>query len=139
MSVNAAVVDAEVLAANLKFYEAFSAGSLPQMNALWAERAPVTCLHPGATALLGRKAVMRSWEQLLAGAADLELRCEQASVSVSGDLAIVICYEAAEKEPAHLAATNVFVREDGEWRMAHHHAGPLSNPLSRVSVAALAN
>ncbi|WP_276603288.1 nuclear transport factor 2 family protein [Nannocystis pusilla] len=24
-----------------------------------------------------------------------------------------------------LVATNIFVREDGEWKMVHHHAGPV--------------
>lgn len=39
------------------------------------------------------------------------------------------CYEGIEAQPAHLAATNAFVLEDGAWRMVHHHAGPLSQPI----------
>ena len=27
-----------------------------------------------------------------------------------------------EDEPARMQATNVFVREEGEWKMIHHHA-----------------
>lgn len=134
MSANPTVIDAEVLAANRKFYDAFSAGSLPEMNALWAQRTPGSCLHPGATALLGRQAIMKNWQELL-GSSRFELRCQDASVTVSGGFAIVLCYEGARDQPAHLAATNVFVREDGEWRMVHHHAGPLSSPLSRVSAS----
>ena len=35
-------------------------------------------------------------------------------------VAYVVCYE--DVEGAFLIATNVFVHEDGTWRMAHHHA-----------------
>ncbi|MBO0736369.1 MAG: nuclear transport factor 2 family protein, partial [Alphaproteobacteria bacterium] len=40
-----------VLAANLEFYRAFAARDLAAMDVLWAQRAPVACLHPGWTAL----------------------------------------------------------------------------------------
>jgi hypothetical protein len=52
-------------------------------------------------------------------------------VSLVGDTAIVTCYEGGSDEPAHLAATNVFVLEDEAWRMVHHHAGPLARPVQR--------
>jgi len=57
-----------------------------------------------------------------------ELTGREPSVQVFGDTAIVYCYEASGAEPAHLAATNVFVREGLAWRMVHHHAGPLAEP-----------
>jgi hypothetical protein len=43
----------------------------------------------------------------------------------------VTCYEGNAHQPAHLAATNVFVLEDGQWRMVHHHAGPLARTITR--------
>jgi hypothetical protein len=27
---------------------------------------------------------------------------------------------------SYLVATNLFVRERGRWKLAHHHAGPLA-------------
>ncbi len=38
----------------------------------------------------------------------------------------MICYEVLG--PNVLVATNVFLREDGAWRMVHHHAGPCAAP-----------
>jgi hypothetical protein len=58
----------------------------------------------------------------------IELSSQEPNVQLFGDTAIVYCYEAASGEPAHLAATNVFVREGAAWRMVHHHAGPLAEP-----------
>jgi hypothetical protein len=122
---------AEVLDANATFYRAFSDGDYAAMSELWAQRAPVTCIHPAARTLIGRSAVLETWRQILGGPSRLELRCDQPVVRVNGETAIVICYEGADEEPAHLAATNVFVLEDGRWRMVHHQAGPISRPVPR--------
>jgi len=42
------------LAANLEFYRAFATRDVAAMDALWARRAPVACLHPGWAALKDR-------------------------------------------------------------------------------------
>jgi ketosteroid isomerase-like protein len=123
--------EASVLAANATFYRAFTTGDYAAMSDLWAERAPVACLHPGARALSGRAVVLDSWLQILSGTSRLELRCDRPIVHLAGEAAIVTCYEASGDRPAHLAATNVFTLEDGRWRMVHHHAGPLSSPVPR--------
>lgn len=119
----------DVLEANAIFYKAFSDGDYAAMAALWAARAPVACLHPAARALIGRSPVLESWKQILGGASRFKLRCDQPIAHVVGDTAIVTCYEGAGDQPAHLAATNVFVLEDGRWRMVHHHVGPVSSPV----------
>jgi ketosteroid isomerase-like protein len=134
-----AAAEAAVLGANATFYRAFTDGDYAAMSGLWAQRAPVTCLHPGARALVGRSAVLDAWRRILGGAARFELRCDRPVVRVVGDAAIVTCYEGGDDEPAHLAATNVFVLEDGSWRMVHHHAGPISSPLPRPRPASALN
>jgi ketosteroid isomerase-like protein len=59
------------------------------------------------------------------------MRCDHARAQLFGELAIVTCYEGNGEHPAHLAATNLFTREDGVWRLVHHHAGPLSAPIPK--------
>ncbi len=136
----AATTDVEALTANQRFYEAFSSAKFEQMNALWARHVPVTCLHPGAAALVGRTAVMESWRALFLGGPPFELQSHDAVVSVIGEVAVVVCYEAASEESSHLVATNVFVREEGEWRLVHHQAGPLSSRRTPArSVSKLVN
>jgi ketosteroid isomerase-like protein len=136
---NDAAAKAAVKEANAAFYRAFSAGDAAAMRDLWAQRAPIACLHPMAQALVGREAVLESFGKLLRQAPRFELRCEQPVVSLLGEVAFVTCYEGAGGEPAHLAATNVFVLEDGNWRMVHHHAGPLSSPIMRAPDRSLVN
>lgn len=112
-----------VLAANLEFYRAFAARDLAAMDALWARQAPVACLHPGWTALKDREAVMESWAGILSNPEAPRIACFDEEAHLYGDVALVLCEE--ELEGGTLAASNIFVREAGEWRIAHHHAGQI--------------
>lgn len=127
-----AQAEAEVLWANASFYQAFTAGDLAAMRALWAADAPLSCLHPGMPLLAGRGPVLESWAQILSRPPPSPMRCDQARVQLFEGTALVLCYEGSGERPSHLAATNVFVRERGHWRLVHHHAGPLSQPMERV-------
>jgi hypothetical protein len=127
---NAPHVEVAVIQANAAFYRAFSRGDFAAMSDLWARRAPVACLHPGAPVIYGREHVLESWRRILRGAMPFEMRCDRPTVLLAGETVVVTCYEANGERPAHLAATNVFVLEDGAWRMIHHHAGPLNSPIA---------
>jgi hypothetical protein len=131
--------EAAVLNANASFYRAFSAGDHAAMGDLWAERSPVACLHPLSPALFGRGNVLKSWREILRERPPYELRRDRPVVCALADVAIVTCYEGNDERPAHLAATNVFVLEDGSWRMIHHQAGPLSSPIPAPVVPPLVN
>ena len=112
-----------VLAANLEFYRAFGARDLAAMEALWARRSPVACVHPGWPALTERDAVMQSWHGILANPNAPRITCFDEHVLLYGDSALVICEE--ELEGGTLIASNLFVREDGGWKIVHHQAGQL--------------
>ncbi len=112
--------DDDVLAANARFYTVFAAKDIAAMTALWARRARVACIHPGWQPLLGRDAVLASWREILSGDGAPPIRCGDAVAHVYGDAAFVICVEHIRM--VELIATNIFVKEDGEWRMTHHHA-----------------
>jgi len=116
--------DLDVLAANAAFYRAFADRDTDAMDALWAQRDAVACVHPGWQALHGRDEVMASWRSILDSPDAPEISCSQASVHATGEMAFVICVESLQG--GRLAVTNVFVRESGEWRMVHHHAGPIA-------------
>ena len=112
-----------VLAANLEFYRAFTARDLNAMDALWAREAPVACLHPGWTALKDRTEIIESWQGILSNPGAPRVACFDEQVFLYGDVALVLCEE--ELDGGTLAASNLFVREDNEWRIAHHHAGQI--------------
>ena len=112
-----------VLAANLEFYRAFAARDLAAMDGLWAQRAPVACLHPGWTALKERNAIMESWQGILSNPDAPRIACFDEQVFLYGNAALVLCEE--ELDGGTLAASNLFIREDDEWRIVHHHAGQI--------------
>ena len=116
-------VDAEVIAANEAFYAAFTRYDSDAMDAVWARRTAVACIHPGHDALRGRELVMASWRAILGSGRAPRIRCADASAHVVGEMAFVVCHELIGG--GRLVATNVFVQEDGRWRIAHHQAGPL--------------
>lgn len=111
-----------VLFANEAFYRAFADRDVEAMDALWARRAPVACIHPGWSALEGRATVMQSWRAIMGNPASPAIRPRAAKAYLLGEVAFVVCFE--EIEGQFLLATNIFVREDGRWRIAHHQAGP---------------
>ncbi|MBN08492.1 MAG: DUF4440 domain-containing protein [Rhodospirillaceae bacterium] len=110
-----------VLFANEAFYVAFLSGDYDAMESLWAHNAPVSCIHPGWHHLMGRDVVMESWQSLLQNAEIPDMNYSNAVASVYGDTAVVICYETFPE--ALLVATNVFVREEADWKLVHHQSG----------------
>ncbi|MFN3231742.1 MAG: nuclear transport factor 2 family protein [Alphaproteobacteria bacterium] len=115
-----------VLSANEAFYDAFAAADMNAMESIWAQEADISCLHPGWPRLTGRDEVLNSWRGILENPNRPRIECTDATVSIYGDVAVVLCYE--QLDNGHLLATNIFVREEGAWRMAHHHAGGPVNP-----------
>lgn len=115
-----------VLAANELFYHAFRARDIDAMDALWAGDTGVTCIHPGWNPLHSRDDVIDSWTDILDNEGAPQVSADNASAFVNGDMAFVVCNE--NLPGGVLAATNIFVREAGEWRICHHHAAPISNP-----------
>ncbi len=118
------VDEAEVLSRNRAFYAAFRQRDLPRMDDLWAREARVACIHPGWQPIRGRAQVMASWRAILGQTNSPQIDCHGATVSVFGETALVLCEEMLDD--GRLVATNVWVREEGEWRICHHQAGPLA-------------
>lgn len=116
----------DVLAANGAFYRAFSSRNVPAMDALWARAVSVACIHPGWDALRGRELVMGSWRSIMESATCPEVVCEKATAHVLGDSAFVVCEERVDGGADLLVATNIFVREAGGWKLAHHQAAPVA-------------
>jgi len=113
---------AALLFANDAFYIAFSGGDYEAMEAMWSKSPQITCIHPGWDALNGSEEVMDSWRTIMENSEKLDITCFHASAHVLGEVGYVVCYE--KTNGVMLAATNLFVFEDGAWKMIHHQSGP---------------
>jgi ketosteroid isomerase-like protein len=116
---------AAVLAANLAFYTAFKERDMRAMEHLWSEQHSPSCIHPGWAPLLGRQAVMASWRAILGAPESPQIEMTSPNAVVMGDAAFVVCIE--RLEDGTIAATNVFVQEEGRWRLVHHQGGPMAD------------
>ena len=118
--------DDTILAANAAYYRAFSAGDVAAMSRIWADDG-VSCVHPGWMPLVGREPVIESYRAILAGPNRVRIVHRDDTAIVSGDEGRVVCIEIVEGS-ALLAATNVYRRVGGAWRMVHHQASPIALP-----------
>ncbi len=128
----------DVAAVNAAFYAAFEAGDLDAMADVWerSERARVT--HPGWPTLHGWEKVEGSWRAIFSNTPFIQFVLTDERVLVGEDLAVVTLDEnilqagdaegataSQDLSAARVAATNVFARRDGRWRMVHHHGSPV--------------
>ncbi len=127
--------DADVVAVNTAFYEAFESADLDAMSGLWLDHPEAMCVHPGALPVRGASAINRSWALIMANTPYIQFFLTDVETSVLGDTASVTCTEnvltAAESTEegsfngAKAVATNVFVRTPDGWRLWIHHASPV--------------
>ncbi len=129
----------EVLASNRAFYDAFQALDLDAMSRVWAERSPVSCIHPGWALVSGRDRVIASWTGIFKGTEQIRFSLHDVRAFVIGQLAWVVLVEEIEAKQsgqlvrAFALTTNTFLREantqgEGGWKLVHHHAAPTPPP-----------
>ncbi|KAG4393406.1 hypothetical protein AAZX31_03G064900 [Glycine max] len=118
-----------VCGANSRFYESFRTGDLAAMQALWAKRDGVCCVHPGLRGISGYDDVIESWNFVWANYEfPLEIKLEDIKVHARGDMGYVTCMEFVKTKGGRWGGqfvTNVFEKIDGQWFICVHHASPV--------------
>jgi ketosteroid isomerase-like protein len=110
------------------FYGAFAATDLGAMAQVWLEGDTAVCVHPGGGLLLGKNAVMRSWSEILTGAAPPRIEYRLINRIEAADLRIHLVEERIQaggdpaSTPSLVLATNVYARGPEGWRLSVHHA-----------------
>jgi len=144
---------AAVLRANQSLYDAFEAGDIDQMSALWLDgpdAGTVSCVHPGWSPVVGRDAVLRSWSVIMANTAYIQFVLTDVAARVTDDVAVVTCGEnmltglprdADDPDDVvpglaggRAVATNVLRRTSQGWRMWLHHASPVLTREAEVEL-----
>jgi ketosteroid isomerase-like protein len=95
---------------------------------LWSRADDVSLFGAWGPCKQGWDQVSQTFRWVATRFAGGELRCEDLIVNVSGDLAYTVGYERGamavdgqEPEPMSIRVTQVYRREDGEWRLVHRH------------------
>jgi hypothetical protein len=111
-----------VRAANLAFYQSFEDNDLDVMYSLWEHTERATCVHPGWPMLRGWPQIAASWFTLLTNGGQTQFIVTNEVIEIVGDVAWVTCDEnvLTDASGATVAALNMFVLSDSQWRIATH-------------------
>ena len=117
----------DVIAANQAFYDAHEARDIVAMVALWEHTDRVVCVHPGWPMLRTWPPIEQSWREIFAGPGRNQFILTNQEVTVDGDLAWVTVDEnlVHGSSTGTVAATNLFARARGAWKLVLHHGSPV--------------
>jgi len=119
-----AATKSDVLRVHDAFYDTVRAGDFSQLDALLSTRRPVAVFHPGWTGITGREDVLASWAEIFVTGRAPDVWPVEEQIFMTPGMAMVYCTEILGER--RLTATNVFVREDDEWRMTQRMAVPVT-------------
>jgi ketosteroid isomerase-like protein len=94
----------------------------------WSHSTTVTTMHPIGGRQVGWEAVRDSFDQVSEMASDGTIGLKDQRIEVTGDMAYELGVEHGQfKMGGHSVSiehrvTNIYRREDGAWKVVHHHA-----------------
>jgi ketosteroid isomerase-like protein len=112
------------------FYDAMNRADLDALMALWADDEEIVCVHPGGPRLIGHHAIRDSW-QLLFEHGGLQISPSQLHEThnlMSSVHTVIEGVTAKSGDPAHLIASNVYVKTPKGWRIVLHHVSVAPGP-----------
>jgi uncharacterized protein (TIGR02246 family) len=121
----------EVRAASTRFYAALNGmvtGDAGGFAGVWSHDGSVTTMHPIGGEQVGWEAVKGSFEGVGEVATGGRIELADQRIVVGQDLAYETGSErgqatiAGESVAIDQRVTNVYRREDGQWKMVHHHS-----------------
>ena len=110
------------------------------MGEVWERSEPGDGDPSGVATLRGFEKVLSSWRAIFANTPYIQFFLTEEDVTVDGDVAWISLYEnilqevpgsgeggeSPELGDSRVAATNVFCRTAGRWRMVVHHGSPVA-------------
>jgi ketosteroid isomerase-like protein len=120
----------EVRKASDRFYSALSSmaeGKINTMESIWPHNDTVTAMHPIGGRETGWDAVMGSFDGVAKIALGGKVELKNQLIRILGDVAYEIGNEEGEikisgkQVKIHHRVTNIYQKEDGSWKLIHHH------------------
>ena len=117
----------DVLAANQAFYDAHEARDLGAMRSVWEHSDRASCIHPGWPILRTWALIEDSWRRIFSGNGRNQFIVTNDIVVREGGVAWVTLDENLVQgaDTATVAATNIFVLTDGQWKLVLHQGSPV--------------
>ena len=121
----------EVRKASNQFYAALNKitnGDAKSLSDIWSHNSEVTTLHPIGGRQVGWKEVWDTWDQTAQIASEGKVKLQDQFIRVIGDVAYELGVEnarfniAGQKVTDLVRVTNIYQKEDGTWKIVHHHS-----------------
>lgn len=115
------------------FYEALNRGDPDSLMLAWAEDEDIVCVHPGGPRLRGFDEILASFTAILERGG-LDIRPSQVHATQNLVCAVHSVIEGVTSngpEPAHLVATNVYLKTPHGWGMVLHHVSVAPGPAPK--------
>lgn len=113
------------------FYLAFVRRDTELMAKVWANTQSVYCLHPGSQPLVGKDAIMQSWQEIFNGPQTSQLKIEHHNLASDPKLSVhritehlTIQGEGENIRQATIHAMNIFQCINDNWYIISHHTAP---------------
>ena len=105
---------------------------------LWSSRDPVTLLGAAGSAISGWDNITKAQRSIASRFSNgMPLDLELIAADVNGDGAYTVAYERSSvsvaggpAQPAFLRATQIYRRENGDWKLVLRHADPADSPAT---------
>ena len=132
----------EVREASEQFYAALNRmanGDSSSMADIWSHSATVTTMHPIGGREVGWEEVKGPWEQVAQLSSGGQVKLSDQLIQVSGDMAYEVGTEqgqftlAGEQVSIEHRVTNIYRRENGTWKIVHHHTDVSQKMLDILS------
>jgi hypothetical protein len=100
------------------------------MSDVWEHSDRTVCTHPGWASLRGWAAIVASFTALFRNDQSLQFVLTEARATIVGETGWVTVDEnlLGDQGGATVAALNVFVLDDGAWRLVVHHGSAVHAP-----------
>lgn len=134
----------EVHQASDRFYAALNRmlnGDSGPMMEVWSHTSDVSTMHPIGDREDGWEQVEGPWQQVASMASGGQVAIKDQAIRAGGDLAYEVGTEvgdgtiAGETVSFKQRVTNIYRRENGAWKIVHHHAD--KNPAMEEIVSRL--
>jgi ketosteroid isomerase-like protein len=132
----------EVIERNHRAIDEFAKGDSKPLEELYSRRDDVSLGNPFGPFVRGFEAVAKTMERAATLYRDgRAVGFDSIAKVVAADMAFMAEVERIAANigghpdaPVSLRCTSVFRREDGEWRLVHRHADPITTPQAAESV-----
>ena len=138
-----AAAENEIRAATVLFYDAFNSalkGNLDPMSAVWSHRPDVSDLDADGGRATGWNEVSADFQNMVRLYPGGRIAPQDMLIVANGDMGFSVVTETGQLRSADgpmvkfsQRATNIFRREDGQWKLIHHHADSNSTATQGVT------